>query len=123
VELLGDQGSMALVGSLWNQDVRSQLQRVHRHLDQQADEHPAKATRPKFQRRRPGSVLNAIVAVLSDHPQGMRVRDIKNEVETLLGQPVAKASVKSCLWAQARDGTGRFENLDRGWYRLRPERS
>lgn len=112
---------MGLVGSLWNQDVRSQLQRIHRHLDRQAalGESPPKPTRPKFQRRRPGIILNAISTVLSDHPQGMAVRDIKSAVETLLGESVARASIKSCLWAHAQNGAGRFESIDRGCYRLR----
>jgi hypothetical protein len=111
---------MGLVGSLWNQEVQTRLQRIHQHLARQTDsgERPSKPTRPQFQRRRPGTVLKAITAVLRDQPEGMRVRDIAAAVAASLGEPISNASIKSCLWAHAQ-GDDCFERLGAGRYRLR----
>lgn len=108
---------MGLVGSLWNRDVQARLQHLARQLA--SGETRSKPTRPQFQRRRPGTVLKAITAVLADQPEGMRVRDIAAAVSGYLGQPVSKASIKSCLWAHALETASPLERLSRGHYRLR----
>jgi len=79
----------------------------------------SKPTRPTFQRRRPGTVLSAVIAVLTEKPEGMRVRDIAAAVAARLDGPVAAASIKSCLWLHAQGDGSRFERLGQGRYRLR----
>jgi hypothetical protein len=112
---------MGLVGSLWNRDIRLRLQHLNQHLARQAasGERPSKPTRPTFKRRRPGTILEAVTTVLVDQPEGMRVRDIVAAVAARLGGPVAKASIKSCLWLHAQGDKGRFEQLGQRRYRLR----
>ena len=112
---------MGLVGSLWNRDVHARLQHLARQLAS-AESRPG-PTLPKFQRRRPGTVLKAITAVLADQPNGMRVRDIAVAVAVRLDESVSKASIKSCLWAHSQGDTSRFEQLGEGRYRMRSART
>jgi hypothetical protein len=112
---------MGVVGGLWNQDVRSRLQCIHRHIARQAasSEPSAKRPPPQFQRRRPGTICDAILAVLVEHRDGLRMRDITAAVAERLGEPVSTSSVKSCLWREAQGNIGKFERIGRGRYRLR----
>jgi hypothetical protein len=57
--------------------------------------------------------------VLAEHEQGLRVRDIVAAVSKQLAEPVPRSSIKSCLWRDARGSSGRFEQVERGRYRLR----
>jgi hypothetical protein len=50
---------------------------------------------------------------------GMRVHDIAAAVAERLDGPIAKASIKSCLWLHAQSDWSRFEQLGQGRYRLR----
>lgn len=112
---------MGLVGSLWNQDVRLRLRRVHERLDREArsDQPPTARSSPQFQRRRPGVISDAIAEILGDRRNGMRMRDIAAAVSARLGDPVPHASVKSCLWREAHAVGGRFQKVGKGKYRLR----
>lgn len=112
---------MGLVGSLWNQDVRSRLQRVHERVARQAASggSPARRSPPQFKRRRVGLIPDAIAAVLAEHENGLRVRDIATAVVERLGEPIPFSSIKSCLWREARSKSGAFERVGRGRYRLR----
>lgn len=112
---------MALVGSLWNQDLRARLQRIHQHVARHASsgESSAKRSPVRFQRRRSGTVRDAIIAVLAEHERGLRVRDIAAAVAARLGESVSPSTVKSCLWREAQSDSGRFERSGRGCYRLR----
>jgi len=112
---------MGLVGSLWNPDLQTRLQRIHQQVARQA---PSAEPRPKpacphFQRRRAGMICDAIVSVLAEHRDGLRVRDIAAAVAAWLGEPVPLSSIKSCLWREARSESGVFEQVGRGRYRLR----
>lgn len=72
-----------------------------------------------FQRRRVGQLRGVIVAVLAEHNDGLRVRDIAVAVAAQLGEPVSRSSVKSCLSREVRNESGAFERIGRGRYRLR----
>jgi hypothetical protein len=112
---------VGLIGGLWNHDLQTRLQRIHRHVARQAaaPEPPAKPSGPQFRRRRAGTIQKAIAAVLADQREGIRVRDIAEAVTALLGEQIPLSSVKSCLWREAQSSTGRFERIGRGRYRLR----
>lgn len=66
-------------------------------------------------KKRPGEVRDAIVNVLSAHPEGATVSEIEHGVESLLG-PTAPSSVRSYLRLNA--GT-LFARMDRAQYTLR----
>lgn len=113
--------TMGLVGSLWNPDLQTRLQRIHDRVARQAasGEPSARRSPPQFQRRRVGLIRDAIVAVLAEHEGGLRVRDIVAAVAARLGEPASPSSIKSCLWREARSTSGAFEQIHRGRYRLR----
>jgi len=112
---------MGLVGSLWNPDLLTRLQRIHQHVARQAASGVPSARRspPRFRRRRAGIVRDAIAAVLAEHKDGLRMRDIAAAVAERLGEPVPPSSIKSCLSREARSEPGSFERIGRGRYCLR----
>jgi len=112
---------MGLVGSLWNRDLRTRLQRIHQQIARQASsgEQLARRSPVRSQRRRPGLIRDAIIAVLAEHDGSLRVRDIAAALAARLGEPVSVSTVKSCLWRDAQSDLGRFERSGRGRYRLR----
>lgn len=69
----------------------------------------------KSERRRPGEIRDAILAVLTTRPSGAQVGEIEQEVRSLIGAS-ASSSVRSYLRLNA--GTV-FERKDRGVYLLR----
>lgn len=112
---------MGLVGSLWNPDIQTQLQRIHERVARQADsgEPSAKRSPVQFRRHRMGLIPDAITAVLAEHEDGLRVRDIAAAVTARLGESIPRSSIKSCLSREAGSASGAFERLGRGHYRLR----
>ena len=60
-------------------------------------------------RRRFGTVSNAIVAVLSQKHEEMAVKDIRNEVEQLLGSRVSRFSLSDYLLTRSRGVNPLFE--------------
>lgn len=87
------------------------------------DEPSAKRSLPRFQRRRTGLIRDTITAVLAEHPDGLRMRDIAAAVTKRLGELVPPSFIKSCLSREAWSDTGKFERVGRGRYRLRPQGS
>lgn len=112
---------MGLVGSLWNRDIRLRLQRIHERVARQAalEEPPTRHSPPQFRRRRAGLIQEAIIAVLVEHEDGLRMRDIAAAVGARLGEPVPASSIKSCLSREALSTSGMVERIERGRYRLR----
>jgi hypothetical protein len=112
---------MGLVGILTNQATKARLQRVHQQIVRRAasEELSARRSSPQLKRRRMGLIPKAIAAVLAEHKDGMRVRDIAAAVAARLGEPVPRSSVKSCLWREAQSESGAFEQIGQGRYRLR----
>jgi len=68
--------------------------------------------------RRPGWVLKAIVRVMADHGEPMRVKDIHAAVEAALGEPVATSSIKTALVANASGPSQRLVRVAPGRYVL-----
>jgi hypothetical protein len=111
---------MGLVGSLWNPELQVRLQRIHRHIAGQAASGGPSAKRPppQFQRRRPGTIRDAILAVLVEHRCGLRVRDVAVAVTAQLDGPIKIASLSPAFWREAQSSSGRFEQIGRGRYRV-----
>jgi hypothetical protein len=69
-------------------------------------------------RRRFAEVGDAVVQVLTDARTELRMIEIHRAVEDLLGEPVARSSVKNYLAKDCRRREPRFERVTRGRYRL-----
>jgi hypothetical protein len=63
-------------------------------------------------------VLKAILRVLADRDEPMRVRDIHEAVEVALGQSVAASSIKTALVANASGPSRRLVRVAPGRYVL-----
>lgn len=112
---------MDLVGTLSNQTTQERLQRVTervRHFLSATPLDQVPLPRRRL-RRRSGSIPVAATAVLASCEGDMRARDIHAAVEGLLGESVSASSVKDCLTRNAQSGSGLFERVGRGRYRLR----
>ena len=110
---------MVLVGRLSNRDLTTLLQRLTARDWKQAGRRcrHSRGVAPDG-RRRFGSVRDAIVAVIEGAGQELRVRDIHEGVERLLGEQVARSSVKDYLRKGCRRRTLLFEYCGRKGYRL-----
>ena len=73
---------------------------------------------------RPGSVTNAVVAVIADATSPLSPRETHRRVELLLGIPVRWSSIKQALSGNVvgkQRGRGCFRRIDRGLYVLAAE--
>ena len=69
---------------------------------------PRQSTKRKF-----GTVGDAVITVLSQADSDLRFVEVHEQVEALLGEPVARSSVKNCL-ARGCTRRGRaFERVER----------
>jgi hypothetical protein len=114
---------MVLVGALSNPD----LQDLFQSLTSQPLRKPSKrAPEPSGPRpdgrRKFGTVSSAIVQVLAEAQEDLRVKEIWAEVERLLGEPVSRHSVKSYLHKGLDGANPQFERVNRGRYRMRGHR-
>jgi len=76
------------------------------------------APKPKMLKLGNGVVLSAVIKALAAADRPMRLSEVRTAVETLLGQPVSKESVSSCLRKGACGDEPRFKRVARGYYRL-----
>jgi hypothetical protein len=63
-------------------------------------------------------VLEAVVHVLADRDEPMRVKDIHAAVEASVGEPVPWSSVKTALASNVAGSSPRFVRIARGRYVL-----
>jgi len=82
---------------------------------------PRAVTSRRLRPRRPGWVLDAVVRVLADQAEPMRLTHVHVAVEKLLDQTVSKDSVGWCLSTGVRGKEPRFERVAYGRYRLLPQ--
>jgi hypothetical protein len=113
---------MDLVGRLSNPELTTSIQHLTACDWKQAKRPPASAVGVAPDgRRKFGTVRDAIVAVLEQARCELRVRDIHEQVEKLLGGPVARSSVKDYLRKGCRRRTPLFEyHGSRGYRLVRP---
>lgn len=109
---------MELIGALSNPDVRGRLPRVTAKLDQIKAGGAARKPTTLTRILRVGDVSAAIMRVLGESVEPMRMRDIHLEVERLLGQPVGRSAIKNWLANNARGHSPKLVRLERGRYRL-----
>jgi hypothetical protein len=111
---------IGLLGHYSNQDLQVSLARLARKLAAvRTGGRPRRRLTTCRQRpRRPGWVLRAIVGVLADHGEPMRVKDIHAAVETALGESVAAPSIKTALIANATGPSRRLVRVAPGRYML-----
>lgn len=109
-----------MLGTYSNQDLQGSLARLARKLVAlRASDGPRRQPASCRQRpRRPGWVLKAIVQVLADRGQAMRVKDIHAAVEATLGETVATSSIKNALASNVSGDSRRFVRVAKGRYML-----
>lgn len=109
---------MEIFGALSNPETQERLERLSTKLGQ--IEAGGATPRPTTTARslRVGAVPDAIMRVLADSVEPMRMRDIQTEVEALVGQPVTRSAVKNWLANHAHGEDAPLVRLGRGWYRL-----
>jgi hypothetical protein len=111
---------MDLLGHYSNHDLQGSLRRLAGKLAAvRASGGPGR--RPvacRKRTRRPGWVLKAVVQVLADRREPMRVKDIHAAVEALVGEPVPSYSVKGALASHASGSSRRLVRVARGRYAL-----
>lgn len=107
---------MELIWAFSNPDVQERLPRLKAKLDQIAargrSPKPATPTRSL----RVGDVSAAIMQVLGESVEPMRMCDIHIEVERVRGQPVGRSAVKNWLANNVRGDAAPLIRLGRGRY-------
>lgn len=108
-----------LIGVLGSQETRSGLARLAKRLaGVRAGGERWQDVACRQRPRRPGWVLKAVVQVLADREEPMRAKDIHAAVEALVGEPVARSSIKGALADHASGSSRRFVRIARGRYVL-----
>lgn len=108
---------MGLLGCYSNPEIQERLRRLSEKLERLAASNATPRPSARVDRRlRCGLVPKAIMRVLSESVEPMRVRDIHTEVEALLGQTVSPSAVKNWLARHAQGDQAVFVRLGRGRY-------
>jgi hypothetical protein len=112
--------SIEVLGTYSNPDLQGSLSRLAGKLATvRANGRPRRQPATCRRRpRRPGWVLKAVVQVLADRSDAMPVRDIHEAVEAMLGEPVAKSSIKTALASHVGGPSPRFARVAPGRYVL-----
>jgi len=100
-----------------NPRLQVELPKLARLREQLAARATASGTSVRALRRRQGSVLDAATRVLERAGRPLRVRDVRAEVEELIGAPVPFSSVNEALSTHAGPDQ-RFRRLRYGVYGL-----
>jgi hypothetical protein len=112
---------MELVGALSNHEIHDQLRRLSEKLNQIAASGGRPRSSARLDRRlRSGLVPKAIMRVLGESVEPMRMKDIHAEVERELGQPVSRSAVKNWLASHVEGNNALFVRLGRGRYLRAP---
>jgi hypothetical protein len=108
---------MELVEALSNSETQDELGRLAQKLEQIA----ASEARPRSSARldlrlRSGLVPKAIMQVLGEAVEPMRMMDIHAEVERVLGRPVSRSAIKNWLAGHTGGEQALFVRISRGRY-------
>ncbi len=111
---------MHLLGVYSNQDLQGSLSRLAEKLAAvRTSGGPPRWPVSRRQRpRRSGWVIEAIIQVLANRREPMKVRDIHAAVEALVGEPVPAPSVNGALAKGVAGSSARFVRVARGRYIL-----
>ncbi len=108
---------MELVEALSNPETQDRLVRLSEKLTKIAASDATPRTSLRTDRRlRSGLVPEAIMRVLSDSVEPMRMKDIHAQVEQLLDRSVARSAVKNWLASHVQGDHALFVRLGRGRY-------
>jgi hypothetical protein len=108
---------MELVEALSNSEIQDQMKRLSEKLEQVAASNAKPRSSARSNRRlRGGLVPKAIMRVLGEAVEPMRMKDIHAEVERELGQPVSRSAVKNWLASHVEGDNALFVRLGRGRY-------
>lgn len=112
---------MELVGALSNHEIQEQLRRLSEKLDLLAAKDAAPRPSARANRRlQSGLVPEAIMRILSQSVEPMRMKDIHAEVERDLGQLVSRSGVKNWLANHVQGDHALFVRLGRARYLAAP---
>jgi hypothetical protein len=118
------ESSVELLGALSNQELQERLQRLSGKLDRLvASQAPRRQSVRADTILRPGLLPRLIMQAFQEAPGPLLVREVQDEVEALLGRPVARSSVKNWLAKHAGRGHELFVRLGRGRYGLNSDMS
>jgi len=108
---------MELVEALSNSEIQVQMGRLAQKLEQIAvsDARPRSSARSD-RRLRSGLVPKAIMQVLGESVEPMRMTSIHIEIERVLGRPVSRSAVKNWLARHTGGDQALFVRLERGRY-------
>lgn len=110
---------MGLAAALSNAETTALYQRLTKRDWRQVKRAAAKPRdRARDGKLKFGTVSGALLQVLSEADATLRFIEIHARVESLLGFPVSRSSVKQLLSAEAGRRAPRFERVARGRYRL-----
>jgi hypothetical protein len=104
-----------LLGALGAQETRSSLGHLKGRLAalKASDVSPRVVKNQRRRPRRPGWVVDAVVRVMAEQEERMRVAQVHAAVEALLGAAVSKDSVSWCLSVGVRRKGRRFVRVAR----------
>jgi hypothetical protein len=107
------------MGALINHaDRLDRLNEMRRQLLKEAAQDPRTASEAPS---RHGATQEAVIKVLTACAlEPMGIKSIKAAVELIVGEPVSRDTVSSCLSVGARMEQPRFLRVKPGWYRLPP---
>jgi hypothetical protein len=108
-----------LVEALSNHEIQERLRRLSEKLELLAAKNVAPRPSARLDRRlRSGLVPEAIMRVLSESVEPMRMKDIHTQVEELVDRPVSRSAVKNWLANHVQGDQALFVRLGRGRYRV-----
>lgn len=106
---------MGTIGTLSN---RERLGRLADKLDRLAASDAQPRPTVLESGRRCGATSEAVMRVLADADEPMRMCEIHAAVEALLGEMVPRSTIKNCLANNSRGNGALLVRLGRGRYRL-----
>jgi site-specific DNA recombinase len=116
--------SVELVGALSNHEIQERLRRLSEKLDLLSAKGAARCPSARLDRRlRSGLVPEAIMRVLSESVEPMRMMDIHTQVEELIARAVSRSAVKNWLANHVQGDHALFVRLGRGRYMTAPARN
>ena len=102
-----------------NPEIQERLGRLADKLDKIASRSdPQRVSGRVDQHLQGGLVPRAIMRVLAESVEPLRVQTIHEGVELVIGRSVSHSTIKNALARQVRSGDGRLVRLERGRYRL-----
>jgi hypothetical protein len=101
---IGPAAALEPAGLLSNPDLASTLAHLREALSDRLANETRGENRPQGNPASQGQVLGMIKAILSEHPEGLHVSEVRSIVEERLGRELSRSTVKEAL--AEHSGTG-----------------